>query len=225
MMNPLQDALKAARGILFDMDGVLIDSEPTHEKAIIALSRELGEELTDEATIHSFKGAPEKFMASRLIEIYPEQTRTAPELIRRKVALYASLFADHVQLIPQAMDFLQASRGKNRLHGLTTSASRVTQRLSFETFGFARYFDAIITGEDIINGKPDPEPFLSTASLLGLDPAACIVIEDSINGVRSGSAAGCTVIAITTTFPREALLKAGADLVIDSYSELLQAGA
>jgi len=220
-MTTLQEALRTARGILFDMDGVLIDSEPTHEKAIVALSAELGDELTDHTILHSFKGAPEKFMAKRLTELYPQQTRTPEKLIARKVALYAALFKDHVTLIPGATDFLKASRAAGRLHGLTTSASRSTQQLSFETFGFSPYFDALVTGEDIINGKPDPEPFLTTAGLLGLDPAACIVIEDSINGVRSGHAAGCTVIALTTTFPREALIEAGADHVIDSYSEIL----
>ena len=104
--------------------------------------------------------------------------------------------------------------------GLTTSASRSTQELTFETFGFAPYFDAIVTGEDITKGKPDPEPYLTTARKLGIDAKDCIVIEDSINGVRSGHAAGCVVIAMTTTFPREALLEAGADHVIDSFSEL-----
>jgi HAD superfamily hydrolase (TIGR01509 family) len=222
-MTTPRDALRNARGILFDMDGVLIDSEPTHEKAIIALSTELGDKLTDHETIQSFKGAPEKFMAKRLMEIYPQQTRTSPELISRKVELYAALFAENVTLIPQAIDFLKASRSVGRIHGLTTSASRATQRLSFDTFGFWPYFDTIITGEDITKGKPDPEPFHLTAEKLGLDPAGCIVIEDSINGVRSGHAAGCTVIALTTTFPREALFEAGADHVIDSYRELLEA--
>jgi beta-phosphoglucomutase len=222
-MSTLSDALRNARGILFDMDGVLIDSEPTHEKAIIALSKEMGDELTDHATIQSFKGAPEKFMAKRLMEIYPIQPRTSSELIARKVELYADIFADHVTLIPQVTDFLKSSRAAGRRHGLTTSASRSTQRLSFETFGFSPYFDTIITGEDITNGKPDPEPFLLTAERLELEPAKCIVIEDSINGVRSGHAAGCIVIALTTTFSRDALFEAGADHVIDSYSELLNA--
>lgn len=223
-MNALPIALRNARGILFDMDGVLIDSEPTHEKAIIALSRELGDGLTDHTIIQSFKGAPEKFMAKRLAELYPQQTYTAEKLIARKVALYSALFGEHVRLIPGAIDFLNASRAAGRLHGLTTSASRKAQHLAFDTFGFSPYFDTIVTGEDIINGKPDPEPFLTTAKLLGLEPKACIVIEDSINGVRSGHAAGCTVIALTTTFHREALFDAGADHVIDSYTEILQLG-
>lgn len=218
-MKSLNEILGSARAILFDMDGVLIDSEPTHEKAIVALSSELGETLTDHAIIDSFKGAPEKFMAGRLMELYPAQSSTAEELIRRKVGLYARLF-HHVTLIPGAEEFVEESHAAGLKLGLTTSASRSTQELTFETFGFAPYFDTIVTGEDIINGKPDPEPYLLTARKLGADAKDCIVIEDSINGVRSGHAAGCAVIAITTTFPRDALLEAGADHVIDSFSEL-----
>lgn len=213
------EILGSVRAILFDMDGVLIDSEPIHEKAIVALSSELGETLADHAIINSFKGAPEKFMAARLMEIYPAQPSTAEELIRRKVDLYAKLF-HHVTLIPGAREFVEKSHAAGLRLGLTTSASRSTQELTFETFGFAPYFEAIVTGEDIINGKPDPEPYLTTAHRLGIGPEDCTVIEDSINGVRSGHAAGCAVIAITTTFPRKALLEAGADHVIDSFSEL-----
>lgn len=218
-MKSPAEILRGARAILFDMDGVLIDSEPIHEKAIIALSSELGETLTDHATINSFKGAPEKFMARRLMELYPRQSSTADELIRRKVDLYAKLF-QQVTLIPGAKEFVEKSHAEGRKHGLTTSASRSTQELTFESFGFGPFFDAIVTGEDIIKGKPDPEPYLITAGKLGVAAKECIVIEDSINGVRSGHAAGCTVIAITTTFPREALLEAGADHLIDSFAEL-----
>lgn len=215
----LSSALAKARGILFDMDGVLIDSEPVHEKAIIALSAELGEPLDDEATLFSFKGSPEKIMAARLMEIYPLQTLNAEQIIRRKIDIYAGLFR-HVSLIEGAKEFVEKSHSAGRKHGLTTSASRDTQELTFSTFGFGPFFETIVTGEDIHHGKPDPEPYVLTASKLDLSVSECIVIEDSINGVLSGKAAGCQVIAITTTFPREALLKAGADFIIDSFSEL-----
>lgn len=218
-MSSLSEILGNARAILFDMDGVLIDSEPVHEKAIVALSGELGEEITDHQILFSFKGAPEKSMAERLIEMYPQQTLTAEQIVQRKVDLYAQLFS-HVTLIPGAKEFVEKSHAAGRKHGLTTSASRSTQELTFDTFGFAPFFDAIITGEDIVKGKPDPEPYLITAARLGLKPEECIVIEDSINGVRSGKAAGCTTIALTTTFPVEDLKAAGADFIIDSFSEL-----
>ncbi len=218
-MNPPSSALHNARAILFDMDGVLIDSEPVHQRAIVALSAELGSPITDESLLFSFKGAPEKTMAARLLELYPGTTLSVEEIIQRKVRIYASFFAD-VAPMPGALDLLRASHAAGRKHGLTTSASRSSQELAFRKFGFAPYFHTIITGEDITRGKPDPEPYLLTAERLAIPPGDCVVIEDSIHGVKSGKAAGCTVIALTTTFPRESLREAGADHLIDSFSEL-----
>lgn len=215
----LSETLAAAKGILFDMDGVLIDSEPVHEEAIVALSGELGEPIGDKALLFSFKGAPEKNMAAKFLEIYPGASLGVEDIIRRKVEIFSELFTS-VELVPGAMEFVQASHGAGRKHGLTTSATRKTQQQAFTTFGFGPYFETIITGEDIRLGKPDPEPYLLTAERLGLSPAECVVIEDSINGVLSGKAAGCAVIALTTTFPREDLAKAGADFIVDSYDEL-----
>lgn len=214
----LSDSLANARGILFDMDGVLIDSEPLHAQSILELSGELGDPLHDEE-VFSFKGASEKWMANRLMEFYPQQTWTAEAIIARKTELYDRLFRQ-VTLFDGVLDFLISSRAENRLHGLTTSASRATQKIAFEAFSLAPYFDATITGDDIVRGKPDPEPYLLTAGRLGLDPAQCVVFEDSIHGVRSGKAAGSIVIALTTSFPREILLAAGADFLIDSFAQL-----
>ncbi|RYD27041.1 MAG: HAD family phosphatase [Verrucomicrobiaceae bacterium] len=215
----LPETLAAAKGILFDMDGVLIDSEPVHEEAIVALSGELGDPIRDKVLLFSFKGAPEKNMAARFLDIYPGTTLTIEDIIRRKVEIFAGLFGS-VRLVEGAKEFVQASHASGRKHGLTTSATLHTQQQAFSTFGFGLYFDTIITGEDIQRGKPDPEPYLLTAERLGLDPAECIVIEDSINGVLSGKAAGCAVVALTTTFPREDLAAAGADFIVDSFAEL-----
>ena len=201
------------------MDGVLIDSEPVHEKAIIALTAELGDALDDETVLYSFKGAREKTMANRLLEMYPDQTFTAEEIIRRKIDHFAGLF-HQVRVIEGAKEFVKRSHAAGRKHGLTTSASRSTQQLAFKTFSFGVFFDAIVTGEDITNGKPHPEPYQLTAEKLGLPTSDCLVIEDSINGVLSGKAAGCRVIAVTGTFPEESLLKAGADYIISSFRQL-----
>jgi HAD superfamily hydrolase (TIGR01509 family) len=216
--SDLTTAVARARGILFDMDGVLIDSEPTHEKSIVALTAELGAAIDDQKILDSFKGTPEQAMAVRLIEMYPNQTWSAEQIVERNIQIFASLFPE-VGLVPGAKEFLVASHAAGRNHGLATSASRSTQQLAFETFGFAPYFEAIVTGDDIHRGKPDPEPYLLAAAKLGLPAADCLVIEDSINGVRSGKAAGCIVIGITTTFSRQLLIQAGADFVVDSFSE------
>ncbi len=211
-------ALAAAKGVLFDMDGVLINSEPTHLKSIIALTEELGAVLEDQAVLDSFTGIPERAMALRLLEIYPDTTQSVEEIMARSISLFASMFAE-VVLIPGAREFVEASHLTGRKHALVTSASRASQQLVFHAFGFAPFFEVIVTGDDVNQGKPHPDPYLLAAKRLGLDPADCLVIEDSINGVRSGKTAGGTVIGLTSSFPREALTAAGTDFVIDSFSE------
>ncbi len=87
-------------------------------------------------------------------------------------------------------------------------------------FNLWPFFSTIITGEDIINGKPHPESYLKTVEKLGVAPANALLIENSVNGVRSGKPAGCRVIAITTSFPRERLVELQANYVVDSFAEL-----
>jgi beta-phosphoglucomutase-like phosphatase (HAD superfamily) len=83
-----------------------------------------------------------------------------------------------------------------------------------------RYFDAVVTAEDVSRTKPDPEPYLRAAEQLGVSTQFCVAIEDSRNGVRSAKAAGCHVIGLTTTYSADALMAAGADVVWNSYREI-----
>jgi HAD superfamily hydrolase (TIGR01509 family) len=215
----LSIALQNARGILFDMDGVLIDSEPVHEKAIVALTEELGTRVDDHAFLFSLKGIPEKIVAEKIKGLFPESDHSIEHLIGRKIDIYAEIF-EAVELIPGAKEFVIQSKAAGKQLAVATSASRSTQELTFAKFGFDEYFEAVVAGDQITHGKPHPEPYLLAASKLGLPPADCIVIEDSINGVISGKAAGCQVIGLTTTFPRETLLEAGAHFIIDTFAEL-----
>ena len=105
-------------------------------------------------------------------------------------------------------------------NGPTGAAPNPFQQLAFETFQLSGYFDAIITGEDIERGKPDPEQYLLTAEKLCIPTSACMVIEDAISGVLSGKATGSFVVGITTSFTRNALVSADADLVVPSFSVL-----
>ena len=144
-------AVSQVEGILFDMDGVLIDSEPLHEFTLLELSALFGQRFETHEELQTFKGLPEL------------------------------------------------------------------------TFGLAESFDAVITCKEVKIGKPDPEPYLLTATKLGVPAGRCLVIEDATNGVRSGKAAGCLVAAITTSFTEAALLEAGADFVAPTFA-LLEAG-
>ena len=133
--------------------------------------------------------------------------------------LYKAML-DQMRLIPGSREFIQKAHKKGFKLGLTTSALQENQQRIFEMFDLSPFFSAIITSQDIINGKPHPEPYLKTAEKLGVAPANALVIEDSVNGVRSGKAAGCRVVAITTSFPRERLTELQADYVVDSFAEL-----
>ena len=204
--------------ILFDLDGVIIDSEPLSEKAFRQTSLHLGRDLTQEE-VASLKGSVAEIGAAKLLEYNPTATLSVPQVIEYQNNLYKAML-DQMRLIPGSRDFIQKAYKKGFKLGLTTSALQENQQRIFEMFNLSPFFSTIITGQDIINGKPHPEPYLKTVEKLGVVPANALVIEDSVNGVRSGKAAGCRVIAITTSFPRERLIELQVDYVVDSFPEL-----
>ncbi|NNE47701.1 MAG: HAD family hydrolase, partial [Rhodothermales bacterium] len=103
---------------------------------------------------------------------------------------------------------------------LTTSAIRDNQVKAFELFGLQPYFEVVVTAENVSRPKPHPEPYVMTASRMGVPVENCLVIEDSVNGVRSALRAGCKVAALTTSFSAEILRNAGADSVHNSFAGL-----
>jgi HAD superfamily hydrolase (TIGR01509 family) len=204
--------------ILFDLDGVIIDSEPLHEKAFRQTSLHLGRDLTPEE-VASLRGTVDEIGAAKLLEFNPTATLSVPQVMEYYNNLFKAMF-DQMRLVPGCLDFIQKAHKRGFKLGLTTSALQENQQRTFEMFNLWPVFSTIITGEDVINGKPHPEPYLKTAEKLGVAPANALVIEDSLNGVRSGKAAGCPVIAITTSFPRGLLMELQADYVVDSFAEL-----
>ncbi|MFS8894823.1 HAD family phosphatase [Synechococcus sp. R3-13] len=211
-------------GLLFDMDGVIVDSEPIHARAgAIALQRcHLSLDLAPISL--QFKGRTDRDMFEYLVQ---HQTDTPPaerpllvqRLIEEKAKAFGELLAE-VPLVPGVLEFLAASRRRFSALAVTTSAIRRDQAQIFQRFDLHRWFDAVITAEDIQRAKPDPEPYLKTAAAVGLDPALCWVIEDSTHGIRAAKGAGCFAVGLTTAFTAEELRHAGADVVVDSFAEL-----
>lgn len=212
-------AIPKISSILFDMDGVLINSEPLHEFTLLELSERFGRRFESEAELQQFKGLPEGSIARLIRESFPEVRLTNDEITDLRIESILANF-HVVQMIEGALEFVKRCQAAGFLLGLTTSASGVVQELAFETFGLAEYFDAVITGEDIRRGKPDPEPYLLTAAKLGQATAECMVVEDAVNGVISGKSAGCFVVGLTTSFMAKDLANAGADLVCASFGSL-----
>ena len=217
----LLDRSKVAKveGILFDMDGVLIDSEPLHEFTLLELSSQFGRRFETHADLQAFKGLPELTSANRMLAQFPHVTLSAAEIIALRLEKIRQNF-QRVKMVVGADVFLRRCKAAGYRLGLTTSADPSIQQLVFETFGFTPSFDAVITGKDVKIGKPDPEPYLLTAAKLGVSADRCMVIEDAVSGVYSGKAAGCLVVALTTSFTAAALLDAGADFVTSSFDEL-----
>jgi len=123
--------------------------------------------------------------AARLLEYNPGATLSVPQVIEYYNNLFKAMF-DQMKLIPRSRELIPKAHRKGFKLELTTSALRENQQRVFEMFNLWPFFSTVITAEDIINGKPHPEPYLKTAEKLGVAPANALVIEDSVNGVRSG---------------------------------------
>jgi HAD superfamily hydrolase (TIGR01509 family) len=204
------------KAVLFDLDGVIIDSEPLHVRALQLTCTRFGFTLLPEDIIR-LKESPN----CRLRGIFINgRTRThLDDFIDYKSEIYTRLIKEELTLVDGVVEFIQFCRAQTWRIGLTTSALPENTATVLQKFDLAPYFHAIVTSGDITNSKPHPEPYLRTAQKLELHPADCLVIEDSVNGVRSGKTAGCRVVGITTSFPQRDLEAAGADWVVGSFSE------
>ena len=199
--------------VLFDMDGVLVDSEPIHEASLLGLYAARGWAVVD-PRFASFKGRT----AAEVFGALARATGTAAaDLTADKRARYDVLFARDARLVPGVDRVLTALATRSVPLALATSGHRAEVEAVFARFGLGRFFGAVVAGEDVTRSKPDPEPYLRAAARLGVDAARCLVVEDTVHGVASGVAASASVAAITGTFPADALLDAGAAWTFDTF--------
>ncbi len=208
------------RGIIFDMDGVITDTEPLHARAELLVCREHGcdpapeewEKLKGKTSDDVFR----QLFASRGVPVPP-----VGDLIARKTEKYSAIaVSEGFPQVPGAVAFIRWARTRFEKIALATSSHAAIQRLVFDSLALHPFFDAVVTGDELRRGKPDPEAYLKAAAKMGLVPGDCLVVEDSDNGIRAARAAGCRVCGLTTSFPRERLLAFGAHLVVDRFTDL-----
>jgi len=209
------------KAIIFDMDGVLVDSEPVHIETEKMTLREYGINVP-ESEWKGFTGTTDHDMFAYIVKNFTKGNIGVDELVTHRAKTYLKMAPTKIQMIPGALEFLKQVKKSGFKIALTTSSTKEIQRPIFAKFNLHPYFDVIVTGDEITNGKPDPEAYLKTVEKLGIPATNCLVIEDSTNGIRSAKAAGCIAVGITTSFPKEKLQDAGADFVVDSFSELAQ---
>lgn len=212
------DKIKA---IILDMDGVLVDSDPIHERAERETCRQFGINVPKEEA-DNFRGRRLEEIFSYAREKYGQGDEPIDQMIDRKISLYLEYALRDIELVSGAREFLEQLKNDGRYHyALTTSGRRYQQEKILAKFGLDNFFDIMVTSEDVRNGKPDPEPYAVTVQKLNEQPGGCLVIEDSDNGIRSAKAAGCQVCGFESVFfDRAALTAAGADLVANGFSEL-----
>jgi HAD superfamily hydrolase (TIGR01509 family) len=206
------------QAIIFDLDGVIIDSEGLHNAAVAAAVAAHGVTVPD-ALFDEFMGIPDEVLLEHVNRHFLGGRYSVTDLLVEKQLAYLQV-AGQVQAIPGALAFIEMARPHFSAFGLATSSLRVNQALAFDAFDLHRYFDVVVTAEDVTRTKPDPEPYQRAVEQLGVPASACVVIEDSLNGIRAGKSAGCQVIGLSTTYLADNLRTAGADVVFTSFAEI-----
>lgn len=203
--------------VLFDWDGVVVDSSAHHEESWERLGRETGLPLPPGHFKRGF-GMKNEYIIPELLG----WTRDPAEIARlslRKEALYREVVAERgLEPLPGVRELLE---GLGRA-GVPRVIGSSTHRLNIETglraAGLEGAFDGMVTAEDVSRGKPDPEVFLKAAALAGVAPGRCVVLEDALVGIEAALAGGMRVVAVATTNPPELLTRA--DFVVALPSEL-----
>lgn len=206
------------KAVLFDMDGVLIDSEAIILEAAIIGLKEFGVNAAPE-DFTPFVGAGETKYLGGPAEKYG--VAFVPEMKTVVYAIYADLLKEHPDAVYNGV-FDTVNYVKSKFRAAVCSAADLTKvEHNLKAIGVTPdFFNALVTGSDVTRQKPFPDIFLKGAELLGVEPSECVVIEDSLNGIRAAQAAGAVSVAVTTSFSREVLKKEVApDYIIDDIKQ------
>lgn len=205
------------RAIIFDMDGVLTDSEPLINAAAIAMFKEKGLTVQPDDFL-PFVGTGEDRYIGGVAEKY-HFPLDLPAAKARTYEIYLELVPKQLRAFPGATELVHKCRATGLRLAVASSADRVKIEANLRQIGLPpEFWDAIVTGEEVVNKKPAPDIFLKAAAKLGLLPSECVVVEDAVNGVEAAKAARMRCVAVAQTFPAERLQKA--DLVRQSMLEL-----
>lgn len=205
--------------VIFDMDGVIIDTEPIHHHAFFTQFAELGITVSD-AEYASFLGSSTRNVFQRLKQEFG-LAQDVETLLMRKRALFNQAFDTdpNLDLLGGVRGLLDDLRAHQVPLVLASSASKATIGRVFRRFGLGPYFEHLVSGEDFAQSKPNPAIFQYAAALAGTPVSECVVIEDSANGVAAAKAAGIYCIGYTSPHSVGQDLRQ-ADFVVRDFAEL-----
>jgi HAD superfamily hydrolase (TIGR01509 family) len=207
--------------VVFDLDGVIVDSEHVWDEVRQQLARERGGRWHDEASRDMMgMSSPEwsRYMHDVIGLSEPPEEINA-EVVRRLVAVYE----EELPLLPGAVEAVESLAARWPL-GLASSSNREVIDLTLRVSGLDRWFAATVSSEEVAGGKPAPDVYLEAARRLGVAAERCAAVEDSENGIRSAKAAGMRVVAIPNAqYPPAGDALAAADVVLPTVAELTPA--
>lgn len=204
-------------GVIFDSDGVLVDSEPVSLEAFKRTYAEVGVEV-DEEDVSAVIGRTVEATVALIFERYGVKI-SVNEFVSRKQRIYEELVNEHgIATFPGVEELLDELEGEGVPFALASSGRPEKIELNLLAAGLEGRFSLIVSGQDVRQGKPAPEMFLLAAQRLFLQPEKCVVIEDSGVGVEAARRAGMPCIAVTNTFPARAL--SAATCVVDSLESV-----
>jgi len=207
-------------GVIFDMDGVLCDSETLTAEAGCRMFAETYGIRVEPNEFEPFVGTGEDRYIGGVAEKRSVKL-TMPRDKIRMYTIYGEIARGKLQPLPGVREFIAACRQRGLKLAVASSADLMKVEINLREIGVpASTFDAVLTGGDATHKKPHPEIFLKAAARLGLAPARCVVVEDAPNGVKAAKAAGSRCLGLTTSFEKKRLESVGADWVADN----LQAG-
>ena len=204
--------------VIFDFDGVVIDSHEAHERSWFALADELGQPFTREIFVSTFGQRNESILPLLGWADAGDPARIR-ELGDRKESIYRQILRrEGITPLPGVTSLLENLMDHAIPCAIGTSTPRENVACVLEITGLTGYFRDIAAAEDVTRGKPDPEVFLKAAGKLGAAPAGCVVIEDAQVGIRAAKAAGMKSVAVATTHPPEALAPENPDRIEQSLA-------
>jgi len=216
------------RAVIFDCDGVIVDSEPHHLKAFKEVLAEEGIPMSTEEYFLKYLAMDDKGCFEAVLHEHnrPVDNKILKSLIIRKMEIYRRLSKQELILYPGVVDLVRKFQGKYRL-AIASGAFRGEVKFALDKGGMRDAFPVLVTAQDVRNGKPHPEAFQTALAQINqsapvpspaIRPEECLVIEDSLHGVEGAKAAGMKCLAVTNSYPKEKLTHA--DLIVDSLEKV-----
>jgi HAD superfamily hydrolase (TIGR01509 family) len=204
------------KAVIFDMDGVIVDSEPLHYEAHNLLLKEYGHSLTEEDQ--------RKYTGTSGFKVYEDLKKRfnlpheVHELVKKKRDLFLSI-AEKVQMMPHAAELIHLLKRSDYKLAVASGGVVAYINLFLKKFGVNDCFAAIVSIDDVKNAKPHPESYLEAARRLGVKPNECVAIEDSDKGLESAKQAGMKVIAVPNFYTKHHDLSK-ADIIVSNLGEV-----